>query len=120
MYGLPHGNAYGQYASYPGYGAYPTQPGTGIPGQPGATALIPQASAADPSIVQPGQQAWDPSPYYQQASWGGFYSMYSASTALIHQPNQPTLHNPTSRFPLFLSSGSFRMAVLHMNRTSQI
>jgi hypothetical protein len=107
MYGLPHGNAYGQYASYPGYGAYPTQPGTGIPGQPGATALIPQASAADPSIVQPGQQAWDPSPYYQQASWGGFYSMCSASTALTTSPTSQPFTTPPVDFRFFSLPGRF-------------
>lgn len=92
MYGMPQPNS--QYAQY-GFGAYgsfpnQTPPGGANPANPGmpqpagATAAGLGLSAAgqqpgsDPNAQQAGQQ-WDPSAYYAQGYWGGYYG----------QPGQP-------------------------------
>jgi nucleolysin TIA-1/TIAR len=91
MYGMPQPNSqyaqygFGAYGSFPNQtppgGANPASPGMPQPGAAGAGGLglspVGQQPGGDPN-AQAGQQ-WDPSAYYAQGYWGGYYG----------QPGQP-------------------------------
>jgi len=98
MYGMPQPSSnYGQYG-FGAYGAFsnqtpgaagaanPASPGMPQPGGNAGAALGLSAAGQQPGgdlNAQAGQAQWDPSAYYAQGYWGGYYGQPGA-------PGQPT------------------------------